>query len=566
MFVDNFKDLADSCVSFYEESKDKISLDRVQAKRDKLSGFAEAFHEDCGTLTGPVQKRLEDLRNGKCVILMTAHQPNFFAYGGVLRKATLNFVLAKTLEKILKVPVVNFFGIADQDFTDDRWVRSCELPAVQRSGGILSIEAKLPEKLTFNKVPKPSPDLLSEWKSEIEKWLNEAIGSIRRLCRKLGLQEEYPSSIVSVLHGNLASFWKTTEDCWKRSKTYSDFNGFLMSSIVNDAWGYDTVFARFSECQQAFTDEFCFLLSHFKDYSRLLKEAKEMSHGEDLEGGVSDQEPYLAPFWYHCSCGSKVKLFLEEKDGSLFGSGNCVRCQEHYELDFGNENNPDILEIASQISARAIPMGLVFFKGLQPSCYVGGVGGATYLMEAKHVARGLAFPFPPVAVWRPRDRYLGVGQIEALLELKGICKHLGVKDASSARHLLESNISDIRRRLGELEESKRKLLDKLKGHPDDMEVRHEIKRVSMSQSEIVQSSNLSVVSHELKILENVSIVSALMPSIIDYAVSVGLRDTSDQWLQYLSENGNLSSDVHVKAIANRNLKSDVIFKESLELF
>jgi hypothetical protein len=249
----------------------------------------------------------------------------------------------------------------------------------------------------------------------------------------------------------------------------------------------------------------------------------------------------------------------------LLGSGNCVRCQEHYELDFGNENNPDILWIASQISARAIPMGLVFFNGLQPSCYVGGVAGATYLMEAEHVAKGLGVPFPPAVVWRPRDRYLGVGQTEALLELKRICKDLGVKDASSARNLLESNISDIRRRHGKLEESKRKLLDKLKGHPDDLELKQEIKRISMSQSKTVQSSNLSVVSHELKILENVSIVLGLIPSIIDYNVNVGLRNTSSQWLQYLSENGSLSSDVHLRAITNQNVKSDAIFKESVEL-
>ncbi len=56
-------------------------------------------------------------------------------------------------------------------------------------------------------------------------------------------------------------------------------------------------------------------------------------------------------------------------------------------------------------------MGLVFFRGVQPSCYVGGVGGAAYLMEAEHVAKGLGYDFPVTVFWRPFDKYLGVGQV-----------------------------------------------------------------------------------------------------------------------------------------------------------
>jgi hypothetical protein len=560
LFVDNFNDLVDACISFYEESKDKISLERVRAKRAKLSGFAEAFHKDCGTLTASVQKRFEDLRNGKCLILMTAHQPNFFAYSGVLRKATLNFVLAKKLESVLKIPVVSFFGIADQDFTDDRWVKSCELPAVQRRGGLLSIEVRLPEKLMLNKVPKPPRDLLSGWKSEIERWLNEAIRSIRRLCRVLGFQEACSVSTVSALNENLASFWKITEDCWERSKTYSDFNGFLMSRIVNDAWGYDTIFARFSECQQAFADDFSFLLSRFNDYSQLLKETIMMPHGDGLNSGVSDQEPFLAPFWYHCRCGSKAKLFLEEKDGSLFGNGSCVRCLEHYELDFGHKDNPYIVSIASQISARAIPLGLVFFNGLQPSCYVGGAGGIEYLIEAEHVAKGLGIPFPPVAVWRPCDKYLGVGQMEALLEMRRICREFNAEDASAAKNVLEARMFEIQARLSELDMRKNEVVKELRKCLHDEKLNQEMREASMRRTEIAKSSYLSVVCRELRTLENASRIPDLMPSVIDYAVNVGLKETSTQWVRYLNENGDFASIVKIESA----LDQDVTCRQSYE--
>ena len=135
-------------------------------------------------------------------------------------------------------------------------------------------------------------------------------------------------------------------------------------------------------------------------------------------------------------------------------------CEKHYELEFGAKNDPDISDIALRISARAIPMGLVFFNGLMPSCYVGGVGGIRYLIEAEHAAKGLGIPFPMIAVWRPHDKYLGVGQMEAVLELKRICSDLGVQNLSKAKDLLESRVGEIRERLSKLEVSKKRIVEK----------------------------------------------------------------------------------------------------------
>jgi hypothetical protein len=353
------------------------------------------------------------------------------------------------------------------------------------------------------------------------------------------------------LRTNLEFFWSIVDDCYERSKRYSDFNAFMMSKIVNDVWGYDTVFARFSECQQIFVDEFSFLLSNYEDYSRLLIEAMEMSSKEDLNSGVSVQEPLLVPFWLHCNCGSKAKLFLVEEKKTLFGRGNCIGCDKHYNLMFGPKNDPNISEVASRISARAIPMCLVFFNGLVPSCYVGGVAGVDYLMEAEHAAKGLGICFPPAAVWRPHDKYYGIGQLEALLEFKRICRNFGAQDLSTAKGLLESYMSQIHGRLDEFEAEKKRIVERLKENLGSKELKDEMKRLSVGQSGLMRSSNLSVISREMKILENISTVSDVMPSIIDYAINVGLRKTSDQWIQYLDGNGSLSSDIHLESILNQ---------------
>jgi len=45
----------------------------------------------------------------------------------------------------------------------------------------------------------------------------------------------------------------------------------------------------------------------------------------------------------------------------------------------------------------------------------------------------------------------------------------------------------------------------------------------------------------------------LIPSIIDYAVNVGLKETSDQWIRRLGEDGSLSSDVRLESVLNHVL-------------
>jgi len=184
-------------------------------------------------------------------------------------------------------------------------------------------------------------------------------------------------------------------------------------------------------------------------------------------------------------------------------------------------------------------------------------------MEAEHVANGLEIPFPPVAIWRPRDKYLGVGQMEALLAMKQICKDLGAQDLSTAKSLLESRIREIHERLDELEELKKRIVEKLRDHPDDGELKEEIRKGSIGQTEFRKSSNLSVISHELKILENVSTVLDLIPSIMDYAVNIGLRETSDQWMRYLGEDGSLSSDVRLESVLNQNVRLDAVFSKEV---
>jgi hypothetical protein len=200
---------------------------------------------------------------------MTAHQPNFFAYSGVFRKATLNSVLTNVLEERLKLPVVSFFGIADQDFTDDRWVRSALLPDVQRRDGLFNLHVSLPREVLLKSVPKPPQEVFNGWRNAIEGWFSSKLASLERLGRALGFRASFEGD---KLKENFEGFWRIAENAYAKALNYSDFNAFLISGIINHAGGYSTLFSRFSECEQIFEPEFCFLISHFDEYSKYIED------------------------------------------------------------------------------------------------------------------------------------------------------------------------------------------------------------------------------------------------------------------------------------------------------
>jgi len=541
----NLQELIDSCSSFYEKNKEKLTDEAVGERRKQLSMFIEKFHSETGTLTSKVKDKIVALRKGSTVLLMTAHQPNLFPYSGVLRKATLIYVLEKELERRLGVQVVNFFGIADQDLTEDRWVKSSLLPAISRKDGVLTLSINLPKSTILKNVPKLSIDIIKKWKDEIETWFHNATISINSFCKEHGISKW--RSKEQLLHNSFEEFWEIVEEAHERATTYSDFNAFIISKIVNAVWGYDTLFSRFSDCQRIFYPEFNFLLSRFSDYSASLKEIIELFSKNARERGVSEKEHESLPFWYHCDCGSKARLSLYIKDDSIIGHGFCTNCKKQYNINMGKRDNPDVSAIASNISARAIPMILVFSKGLGLSCYVGGVGGIEYLKEAKYVANKLDITLPPTVVWRPHDKYLGISQLEALLEYKRITGHLEVDKLKEEIEHMKTRINNIHREIEPLEKEKYKIIDKLKkGDIDIKTFKNDLKKIVDKIAKIKKTSKLSILSHDLKILENIQTVLKLIPSIIDYAINIGLNETSKQWIDFLVYNGSFTSEVYLK--------------------
>jgi hypothetical protein len=286
-----------------------------------------------------------------------------------------------------------------------------------------------------------------------------------------------------------------------------------------------------------------------------VKEARALS--AEPQRGVYEHEYDTIPFWYQCDCGSKARLYAEQQSQCLFGNGSCVRCGKEYEVNLGPKQNPRISEILPRISLRSLSMPLIFFAGLNVCCYIGGIGGAEYLSQAKYVAESMGFAFPPVVIWRPKDIYCGIGQLEASFILRSLSGTPDFSHYQNVKRGLEDKIARVKKDVEELEFYKKDLV-KNAGSKDD-ETIQKMKAASVKQNEIRREAKFSLLERNLKLLENVFAVANLHPCIIDYAVNVGLRETSGQWVAFLNTKGNLSENLTLETGLPpiQNLPSDL---------
>ena len=523
----NLSDLADACEKFHGHFQDQRKAETLATRR-KLADWTRKFHNECGTLTSQVKQALEKLDSENCLLLMTAHQPNLFAYSGVFRKATLNHVLAGRLSKRLDVPVVSFFGLADQDFTDDRWVKSAILPDIERRNATLELHIPLPERIMLNQAPKPPRAILDKWERDIQDWIHRKTKSIVELS---GIQLDESEYLES-----LTQFWSVVTDSHDKAGNCADFSAYIISKIINNTWEYDTLFCRFSDCQRIFKHEFSSLIGRFWEYSKAVREAEERSGTED--GGVHGDEHLTVPVWYHCECGSKAKLMAVDAEGRIMGHGDCLVCGKGHEIDFSPESS--IWSDLSRASARALAMPLVLFEGLGVSCYVGGVGGRQYLRQARYVAGQMGMAFPPVGIWRPHDRYLGLGQLEALLTLKKLAGRFDPLQRKAAGAALRKELATIQQRIDELEIRKKEIIDST----DELVQKIiAIKDLAKQQDMVRRETNSAMLARHLGLLENSERVATLYPCIIDYALNLGMRNVSKQWEASLRTVGDLESDI-----------------------
>lgn len=525
-----FDRLADPLVSDFTaavpETFDEV-VDRITSQRKVINDFrlrnrmmmksiVEQFHNEADNLTSHVHDSIQLLDDPTTKVVVSTHQPNLFAYGGVFKKIVLLENLRNASLKLDRGKVVNLFVIVDHDFLDESWIRVAQLPSMNHSSGIMELRIPVADSKRWQLVcntPLPSKNIVNYWKHQIKSWIRQSTKSDRFKRNEA--------------NANLEEFWQDiVETSYARARSYSDLNSFIISRIVNRTWGYGTIFVRLSQLSPVFENGFTFLISNHNLYSQALRgiETRLMSRGIDT--GISSSSYENAPIWIHCKCGSKASVKVASHEHSLCLAGSCRSCKKYLELNLGNRDDLDLSKVVTQLSPRAIPIPLLLSRDLGISCYGTGTGGLGYLVDGSFVAKKLALPFPLVTVWSSRDKYLGIGQSPAL-------------------HDQNSRLGDLNERLDLLQKSsenrRKKIVPLLCNRDECFKLGRSAKKILFDIFALKEEQRK--IRQQIASLTKARNIAELSPCLIDYAVNFGAKRTEEVWTDHLVRNGRLAYPV-----------------------
>ena len=490
------------------------ATDYTFANRKRLGQYIKQFHNQANTLNPEINDSIGLLDDPSSKILVSIHQPNLFAYGGVYKKIILLETLRSMAEsKSPDAKLINLFLIVDHDFLEDMWIRMAQLPSIRHKSGILEIRTPVSNskrwQMVCNSAPPPK-NILDSWKRQVKLWIrNASTGSFDK----------------SILLRNFEHLWYEVEDAFARSKSYADFNAFFQSKVVNKIWGYKTLFVRLSEISPVFNKGFEFLLSNYDRYSTAVENAEGYFIQHNISTGVSSTAYLNAPVWIHCKCGSKASAKVLKVDKGIIIRGKCMSCKSDLQIGFENTQELRFSEdVVQKVSPRAIPILLLLSRELGIGCYASGTGGSVgYSIVGSLIFNELSVKIPITVVWPSEDHYIGFGQSEALetVQMKGEVEVVNYLQKLRTEDSAKSK--EIRPLLME----RNRLIDE--GQPIEG-VLSRLFSVKEQQRKIHSMS---------KVVEKVKNSLQIKPCFLDYGINFGIRDVELQWRQNLIENDNL---------------------------
>ncbi len=526
-YISSIPESLSDAVKRVREQLTVTNIENILSNRRKLAKHIAAFHEQAGTDFPAVDKNRMNMQTPSAQILVSIHQPNLFAYGGVFKKIILLQTIKSMLEKgndttETNTRFINLFLIVDHDFMDDVWIRVAQLPSVRHSDGILELRMPITDsnrwKLVRN-MEVPSVTIVEHWRKQVASWIKNGALS-------LGLEKNERLALFE----NLEQFWKEVDESYNRARSYADLNSFIISRVVNKLWGYDTLFVRLSDISEVFEGGFNFLLNNFRKYSRILSESDMMFLRNGINTGVSQSTYLNAPVWLHCKCGSKASVKLNEVESGIFDlSGTCISCKRPLTVRLnGSQTIPG--GTLNELSPRAIPILLLLSRDLGLCCYASGTGGSMdYTMVGRLVFKELSIRMPITVIWASEDVYSGLGQREALQSLKFKNSAQVIKYAEHLRIALSNFNAKVAPLL-----SKRTDLAK-----DGQDLQGVLNELAVLKQEQRNTRQL------LKISDKVIKATTLKPCIIDYAVNFGLGNTENMWRNTLIQNDDLATPITV---------------------
>jgi len=440
------------------------------------------------------------------IILESGHQPNYFPYSGVFKKAFLLNYICDKLKKNNKKSLA-FFGFADQNLSTSSNLYKNIIPGSNKYGVEkigFNIEKKDKWKC-FNHIEKPAYE---SWEKEIKK-----------------IEKIYSNTNFKFLQEILEIMWKSYES----ADNFSDLNAFIFSKICMEIFNLKVYFFRYSDINKnnIFLEETKRLLNCLGRYNLEYNSAIINNHLN-----IREIETREIPLWYHCSCGGKIPIKLTENK-TIFGI--CPACKKSYNLPI-EYNFKTIENYYHDMSFSAIARNLIFAEGFGTSIFVSGPGGGLkYGQISAKLAPVIGFNLPAAIVWKSKDYYPGKIQRMAIKNFK-------------REYNLDEKLLLSPELYSEVLEKQNSFMNKIK----DIEsgISHNIKNNKNFQANKGKLLNLRMNG------QMTSKIFSSTPSFLDIIMNVNSSEISDKWIAAIENNNAEQSS---KAY---HLKQDITYGDN----
>lgn len=441
-------------------------------------------------LTNPPKERITP----EMVVLESGHQPNYLPHCGTWKKA---FLLDRVQQELNKrgIPSVALFGFADLNLSTAKVLARNHIPSVNKTGS-LAIGFGIREEDKFKEfytLPKPPREF---WQKEMDR-----LWQVYRDAAKSARTD------ISIIKPRSDALQAIIGDCYERAGTFAELNSSIFARISQDLFGITIRYYLYSDLQREnlFLEESRRLLTNLslynQEYNRVIAE-------KNLNVPQVKAPTYL-PFWYSCTCGTKLGIIL---DSTLTGRVICPACNKEHIVSLGEGFN-SLAAYYGRMDFQAVSRDLVISEGIGSSLFIPGCGGSVSYGEiSRSIAVHLGFHLPRILRWRSADYYLGMAHVSALDEMSKIssCTIDEMCDPAFPE-ILQMRVRNLTEDLGREEA----------GSAD----KREILRL---KNRIRALTNLCTSVHN---------IFSLHPSVLDVIVNQGPEEVAGQWDHALYESG-----------------------------
>ena len=369
---------------------------RQQSNASLLIDISKKFHKKA-----QISCENSTIESDRTIILESGHQPNFLPHAGTWKKA---FLLANLQKKLMMNgnTTIAFFGFPDRNLSTARLLSRNQIPALNKKG-VEAIGFRIDDAdrlKSFCTTKKPSSDT---WQNEIHKIKKFYTEISNKFPDKKILSKTQLNQIFEIM-------WKS----YDLAGNFAELNGYIFSKICHEILNLNLLFFFYSDMQKErlFIDESKKIFQNVRAFNQIYNRVI-----EEKRLDIPPVNESHVPFWYHCECGGKINLFI---DDSFSCKGTCPVCKKEYHLFF-DTGFKNLQEYYDKMDYNAVSRNIVMSEGLGVTLFISGMGGSLqYGAIADQISHELTFNYPISLSWQSKDYYLGMTHAQAIQEFKKI--------------------------------------------------------------------------------------------------------------------------------------------------